>query len=66
MRNYKIGLVLGGGGALGFSHVGVLQVLEENNIPIDIVCGTSMGAIVGGVYACGETDMQTITSTALK
>lgn len=66
MRNYKIGLVLGGGGALGFSHVGVLQVIEENNIPIDIVCGTSMGAIVGGVYACGETDMQTITSTALK
>ncbi len=49
----KIGLVLGGGGALGFAHVGVLKVLEENHIPIDFITGTSMGSIVGGMYACG-------------
>ena len=49
----KIGLVLGGGGARGASHVGVLKVLEENHIPIDYIVGTSMGAIVGGLYASG-------------
>jgi NTE family protein len=49
----KIGLVLGGGGALGISHVGVLKVLEELRIPIDYVTGTSMGSIVGGLYASG-------------
>ena len=52
-----VGLVLAGGGALGFAHVGVLQVLEENRIPIDLVTGTSMGAIIGGAYAAGvETE----------
>ena len=49
----KVGLVLGGGGALGFAHVGVLQVLEELQIPIDYIGGTSMGAIVAGMYASG-------------
>jgi len=49
----KIGLVLGGGGALGLAHVGVLKVLEEQRIPIDCVAGTSMGSIIGGLYACG-------------
>ena len=49
----KIGLVLGGGGAKGSSHVGVLKVIEELRIPIDYVAGTSMGAIVGGLYASG-------------
>ncbi|MEN7972810.1 MAG: patatin-like phospholipase family protein [Verrucomicrobiota bacterium] len=49
----KIGLVLGGGGALGFAHVGVLQVMEELQIPIDYIGGTSMGAIVAGMYASG-------------
>ncbi len=49
----KIGLVLGGGGALGFAHVGVLQKLEELQIPIDYIGGTSMGAIVAGMYASG-------------
>lgn len=48
-----IGLVLSGGGARGSSHVGVLKVLEEMRIPIDIITGTSMGAIVGGLYAYG-------------
>jgi len=49
----RIGLVLSGGGALGSAHVGVLKVLEELRIPIDFVAGTSMGAIVGGLYSTG-------------
>ncbi|MBE9564107.1 MAG: patatin-like phospholipase family protein, partial [Proteobacteria bacterium] len=49
----KIGLVLSGGGARGFAHIGVLKVLEENNVPIDYVVGTSMGSIIGGLYAIG-------------
>jgi len=46
-----ISLALGGGGARGFAHLGVLQVLEENNIPVKAISGCSMGAIVGGLYA---------------
>jgi len=49
----KIGLVLGAGGARGFCHIGVLEVLQENNIPIDILTGCSMGAMVGGGFAAG-------------
>lgn len=49
----KVGLVLGGGGAKGVAHIGVLKVLEEAQIPIDYIAGTSMGAIVGGLYAIG-------------
>jgi NTE family protein len=49
----RIGLVLGGGGAKGAAHVGVLAVLEELRIPVDCVVGTSMGALVGGIYAAG-------------
>ncbi len=49
----KIGLVLGGGGALGLAHVGVLQELERQHIPIDYIGGTSMGAVVAGMYASG-------------
>jgi NTE family protein len=49
----KIGLVLSGGGARGAAHVGVLKVLEENRIPVDVISGTSFGAIVGGLYAAG-------------
>jgi len=49
----KIGLALSGGGARGAAHVGVIQVLEEMHIPIDYIAGTSMGAIVGGLYASG-------------
>ncbi len=51
----KIGLALEGGGALGLAHVGVLEWLEENHIPIDYVAGTSMGGLVGGMYAMGKT-----------
>ena len=49
----KIGLVLGGGGARGAAHIGVLEVLEEMQIPVDCIAGTSMGALVAGAYASG-------------
>ena len=49
----KVGVVLGGGGAKGASHIGVLKYLEELGIPIDYVAGTSMGSIIGGLYAMG-------------
>ncbi len=49
----KVGLVLSGGGAKGIAHIGVLKALEENEIPIDYIVGTSMGGIIGGCYAAG-------------
>lgn len=49
----KVAVVLGGGAARGFSHIGLLKALEENGIPIDILVGTSMGSIVAGLYASG-------------
>ena len=49
----RIGLVLSGGGARGFAHIGVLKVIEQMHIPIDVVVGTSMGSIIGGLYAIG-------------
>lgn len=51
----SVGLVLSGGGAKGIAHIGVIKALEDNDIPIDCITGTSMGAIVGGLYACGYT-----------
>jgi NTE family protein len=53
MARKKIGLALSGGGARGFAHVGVLKALMENDIPIDLVAGTSAGSFVGGALACG-------------
>jgi NTE family protein len=67
----KIGLVLSGGGARGAAHVGVLKVLEELRVPVDLIVGTSMGAIVGASYASGtsvdqmERDIGTITTAGL-
>ncbi|MDE5888179.1 MAG: patatin-like phospholipase family protein [Muribaculaceae bacterium] len=61
----KVGLVLSGGGAKGIAHVGIIKALEDNDIPIDYVTGTSMGAIVGSLYSCGwspERMMQMFTS----
>lgn len=49
----KVGLALSGGGARGFAHVGVLKALVENDIPIDLIAGTSAGSFVGGAYAAG-------------
>jgi NTE family protein len=51
----RVALVLSGGGARGFAHIGVLRVLEQMRVPVDIVTGTSMGAVVGGLYATGYT-----------
>lgn len=50
-KKLKVGLALGGGGARGLSHIGVLKVLEREGVPIDIITGTSMGAILGAAYA---------------
>lgn len=54
----KVGLVLSGGAAKGIAHVGVLKALEENEIPIDYIVGTSMGGIIGGCYAAGMSPAQ--------
>lgn len=61
----KIGLVLGGGGARGAAHIGVLRELERHRVPIDAIAGTSMGAIVGGLYASGMTvdELEDIVAT---
>jgi predicted acylesterase/phospholipase RssA len=48
-----VGLALGGGGSRGFAHIGVLKVFEEESIPVDIIAGTSIGAMIGGAYASG-------------
>lgn len=48
-----IGLALGGGGARGYAHIGVIRTLLAHQVPIDVVAGTSMGAVIGGAYACG-------------
>lgn len=53
IRRPKIGVAFSGGGAKGLAHIGVLKVLEEVGIPIDYISGTSMGSIIGGLYACG-------------
>ncbi len=52
-KRKKVGVVLSGGGAKGMAHIGVLKVLEKAGIPVDIVTGTSMGSIIGGLYAIG-------------
>ncbi len=54
-QRQSVGLVLSGGGAKGIAHIGVIRALEENGIPIDYITGTSMGAIIGSLYACGYT-----------
>ena len=65
-RRPRVGLALSGGGARGAAHVGIIKVLEELQVPIDFIAGTSMGAIVGGLYASGmstaelETTMGTL------
>ncbi len=64
-KRKKVGLVLSGGAALGFAHIGVIKTLLENDIPIDIITGTSMGALVGGAYAAGISieEMEKIIET---
>ena len=62
----RIGVALEGGGALGQAHIGVLKWFEEHHIPIDYLAGTSMGGLVGGLYATGKSadDLQNIVKTA--
>ena len=60
-----VGLVLSGGGAKGMAHIGVIRALEENGIPIDYIAGTSMGAVIGSLYAMGYSpdEMQELISS---
>jgi len=60
----KIGLALGSGGSKGLAHIGIVKALQENNIPIDFIAGSSIGAMVGGFYAAG-LDIQRIEEIAL-
>lgn len=57
-KGQTVGVVLSGGGSSAISHIGVLKALEENNIPIDYITGTSMGAIIGAMYAAGYSPLQ--------
>jgi NTE family protein len=57
-RAQKVGVALSGGAARGLAHIGVLQVLEEVGVPVDVITGTSMGSVVGGLYAVGYTAAQ--------
>lgn len=65
ITNKKIGLALGSGGARGLAHIGVIKVLEENKIPIDIIAGASMGALIGSAYA-SHRDIGLIEKTYLE
>ncbi len=60
-RRNRVGLALGGGGARGLAHIGVLDVLEREKVPIDLLVGTSMGALVGACYASGATPEELVT-----
>ena len=62
----SVGLVLSGGGAKGITHIGIIQALEENNIPIDYITGTSIGAIVGALYAMGYTPQEMLSLISSK
>ncbi len=64
LRGFQVGVALSGGGARGFAHIGVLQALEELGIDIDVVAGTSMGGIIGGLYAAGMTPTDIENSAA--
>lgn len=65
VKSQTVGLVLSGGGAKGLTHIGIIRALEENNIPIDYITGTSMGAIIGSLYAMGYSadDMEALLSS---
>jgi NTE family protein len=58
IKRPKIGLVLSGGGAKGFAHIGVLKIIEQAGVKIDYIGGTSMGSVIGGLYASGYTATQ--------
>src|SRR5258705_14004312 len=54
MHRAKIGLALGSGAARGWAHIGIIEALEEAGVKIDVICGSSMGALVGAAYAAGK------------
>ena len=56
-KHKRVGLALGSGGARGWAHLGVLQALRENGIEVDVVAGTSMGAVVGAFLAAGREEV---------
>lgn len=56
MSNKTISLVLGSGGARGLAHIGIIHYLEDNGYEIRSISGCSMGALIGGIYACGKLD----------
>ena len=58
MARPRVAVVLSGGGAKGTAHIGALKVIEEAGVPIDMIVGTSMGSIIGGLYAIGYTTEQ--------
>ena len=64
-KRQKIALVLSGGGAKGFAHIGVLKILEEEGLPIDLIVGTSMGSLVGGIYSLGysASELETLVKS---
>ncbi|OPY74903.1 MAG: NTE family protein RssA [Syntrophorhabdus sp. PtaU1.Bin058] len=57
-REHKVALVLGGGSAKGFAHVGVIRILEQEKIPIHMIVGTSVGSLIGGIYAANPDSFQ--------
>jgi len=63
-HDLKVGLALGGGGARGLAHIGVLKVLEEEDIPVSMIAGTSVGALIGALYAAGvsTTEMEEMSA----
>ena len=62
LQAQKVALVLSGGGSRGAAHIGVIRALEENHIPIDYIAGTSIGAVIGSLYAIGYSpdEMETL------
>ena len=58
LQAQKVGLVMSGGGASGIAHIGVLKALEENHIPVNCISGTSIGSIIGGLYASGYSPLE--------
>src|SRR5687768_10648561 len=66
VKRPSVGIALSGGGALGLAHIGVLRYFEDHRIPVDAIAGTSMGGIIGGLYATGHdaADLEALVARA--